>query len=64
MQKITGDEGSMWGTSIISFGKAKYTLSNGKENEWMEWDFHLENKTGKSCLYLKKLEGIDMKILE
>lgn len=33
MREVTGEEPVMWGTSIIGFGKMKYTNTRG-ENEW------------------------------
>jgi hypothetical protein len=35
MEKITNAKPEMWGTSIIGFGRKKYTYANGKEGEWM-----------------------------
>ncbi len=35
MEKITKAKPEMWGTSIIGFGRRKYTYANGKEAEWM-----------------------------
>ncbi len=35
MEKATKSRPEMWGTSIVGFGRRKYTYSNGKEGEWM-----------------------------
>jgi hypothetical protein len=34
MKKAAKSEPKMWGSAIIGFGDSKYTLSNGKENDW------------------------------
>lgn len=34
MEKITGEKGAMWGTSIIGFGSEKLKYASGKELEW------------------------------
>lgn len=39
MQDITGEEASMWGTSMIGFGAYTYTDSKGKENQWFKVGF-------------------------
>jgi hypothetical protein len=35
MEKATKSKPEMWGTSIVGFGRIKYTYANGKEGEWM-----------------------------
>ncbi len=35
MEKATKSKPEMWGTSIVGFGRRKYTYANGKEAEWM-----------------------------
>jgi hypothetical protein len=35
MEKATKSKPEMWGTSIIGFGRRKYTYASGKEGEWM-----------------------------
>ncbi len=35
MEKATQAKPEMWGTSIVGFGRRKYTYANGKEGEWM-----------------------------
>jgi hypothetical protein len=39
MREITGDEGSMWGDSIVGFGDFSYTRSNNKEYQWFKTGF-------------------------
>ena len=34
MRDITGDEGSMWGDSIIGFGHYHYKYESGREGDW------------------------------
>ncbi len=35
MERATKAKPEMWGTSIVGFGRKKYTYANGKEGEWM-----------------------------
>jgi hypothetical protein len=35
MERATKSKPEMWGTSIVGFGRRKYTYANGKEGEWM-----------------------------
>jgi hypothetical protein len=39
MEKITGEKGVMWGTSIIGFGSVKLMYSSGKELDWPKTGF-------------------------
>lgn len=39
MEKATKSPPEMWGTSIVGFGRRKYTYANGKEAEWMQIGF-------------------------
>ena len=39
MEKVTKSKPEMWGTSIVGFGRMKYTYANGKEAEWMKIGF-------------------------
>lgn len=85
---ITGQEGKMWGPSIIGFGDYRYKYASGREGDWFYIGFspRAQNltiylmdgaetytdlldkmgkyKTGKSCLYIKSLEKIDVEILK
>lgn len=53
MAKATGEEPKMWGDSILGFERYD-ELMNGLG----------KYKTGKSCLYLNKLDVIDVATLE
>ena len=35
MEKATKSKPEMWGTSVVGFGRRKYTYANGKVGEWM-----------------------------
>jgi hypothetical protein len=35
MEKAIKSKPEMWGTSIVGFGRKKYTYTSGKEGEWM-----------------------------
>ena len=39
MGKITGDEGDMWGTSIVGYGTYHYKYASGREADWMKMGF-------------------------
>jgi hypothetical protein len=39
MSEITGDEPSMWGTSIIGFGSYHYQYASGREGDWFQVGF-------------------------
>ena len=88
MRKATGKRATLWGTSIVGFGKYHYKYASGREGDWAltgfsprkqnlvvyimpgfaEFSELMEQlgkyKTGKSCLYLKKLDDVDAGILE
>ena len=88
MEKITRQDGVMWGESIVGFGLYQYRYKTGREGEWFRigfsprkqnltiyfmcgWDENQEllaalgkHKKGKGCLYVKKLEDIDLKVLK
>ncbi len=34
MREITGDQGAMWGDSLVGFGKYSYTYASGHGGEW------------------------------
>ena len=34
MQRVTGEEPTIWGTSIVGFGTYRYTNTQGKDFEW------------------------------
>ena len=39
MSEITGDEPSMWGTSIIGFGSSHYEYASGRDGDWFQVGF-------------------------
>ena len=88
MQKITKAKPTMWGPSIVGFGRYHYRYASGREADWLltgfsprkqnltlyimsgftRYDALLgklgKHKTGKSCLYIKRLEDVDLTVLE
>ncbi len=39
MAEVTGDDGAMWGTSIVGFGSYHYTYATGREGDWFKVGF-------------------------
>ena len=88
MTQLSGEPATMWGPSIIGFGRYRYRYNSGREGEMCRIGFsprkgqtvlylidgfkgHAElmaklgkHKTGKSCLYVKRLSDIDLVVLE
>lgn len=91
MERLSGEPATMWGPSIIGFGKYHYKYASGREGDMCRIGFSprktafslyilhcngkesenkLLSKLGKyklgdgACLYIKKLDDIDQKILE
>ena len=89
MQKASGEEPVMWGSSLIGFGNKRYkSPATGREVDWLQIGFsprkanlslHLtisikehavdleklgKHKTGAGCLYINKLDDIDLKVLK
>jgi hypothetical protein len=80
MKAATKSEPAMWGTSIVGFGSFQYGKASGKGYEWpligfspRKQDLTLyimpglelgKHKTGKSCLYIKRLADIDLPTLK
>jgi hypothetical protein len=88
MKEVTGEEASMWGTSIVGFGSYHYKYASGRKGDWMKVGFSPrkqnltlyimdgfkdydellsklgKHKTGKSCLYINKLEDVDQHVLK
>lgn len=84
MQKITGSPPTMWGPSIIGFGKYHYKYDSGHEADMCITGFSPrkanltiyayykpellkklgKHKATKACIYVKKLDDIDLKVLE
>ena len=90
MQRITGEEPSMWGPTMVGFGVKTYrspatsrevdcftigfsprkgtlvlyVLSYGRPEQEKLLEKLGKHKTGKSCLYIKRLSDVDEKVLE
>lgn len=89
MKKATGEEPTIWGSSIIGFGNKRYkSPATGREVDWLIIGFaprkanlslyltmdikkhaaYLEklgkHKTGVGCLYINKLDDIDLSVLK
>ena len=39
MRELTGDDGAMWGPSIVGFGKYSYKYASGHSGEWFVTGF-------------------------
>ncbi|MEO0616847.1 MAG: DUF1801 domain-containing protein [Pseudomonadota bacterium] len=87
MGRITKRPATLWGTSIVGFGKYHYKYDSGREGDFLLTGFANRkqaltlyimggfdgydelmaklgpHKTGKSCLYIKDLDAIDLKVL-
>jgi Domain of unknown function (DU1801) len=86
MAKVTREPATMWGTSIIGFGKYHYKYDSGREGDMCLTGFSPRTqaltlylgpglqdeklmaslgkyKTGKGCLYIKKLDDVDRAVL-
>ncbi len=89
MQRLSGEEPKIWGSSIIGFGNRRYqSPASGRQVDWFKIGFsprkanlalylvmdiqaHAEAlqklgkyKTGTGCLYINKLEDVDLAVLE
>ncbi len=88
MRRVTGKPATMWGTSMVGFGKYRYKYESGREGDafltgfaprkqaltiyvmdgFSGYDALMKRlgkyKTGKSCLYVKRLDDIDRDVLE
>ena len=88
MRRATGKRATMWGPSMVGFGKYQYKYESGREGEFMltglaprkqnlvvyiipgfePFGAQMKKlgkyKTGRSCLYINKLEDVDEKVLE
>lgn len=84
----TGEQATMWGPSIIGFGRYHYRTAAGTEGDMCRIGFSPrkaetvlyllpgyegkaeqlarlgKHRTGKSCLYIKRLSDIDEAVLE
>ena len=88
MRRATGKRATMWGPSMVGYGKYHYRYESGCEGDWMLTGFSPRKqnlvvyimpgfkpfeslmgrlgkyKTGKSCLYINKLQDVDERVLE
>ena len=88
MKRVTGCAPTMWGTSIVGFGRYEMTYASGKTLDWPLVGFASRkgelvlyimpgfaryeallkklgpHRTGKSCLYVKRLSDLDRDVLE
>ena len=55
MREITGDQGSMWGDSIVGFGDFSYTNTTNKEFKWFKTGFSPRKQS--HTLYI--MDGFD-----
>ena len=55
MSKVTGEEATMWGPSIIGFGTYTMTYANGKQADWLRIGF----SPRKSSISLYIMSGFD-----
>jgi hypothetical protein len=55
MREVTGEEGSMWGPSIVGFGDYSYTNTTQKEHKWFKTGF----SPRKQNLTLYIMDGFD-----
>ena len=88
MERLSGEPATMWGPSIVGFGRYHYRYDSGHEGEWARIGFSPrarelvlyimggfprhqalmdrlgKYRTGKSCLYVKRLSDVDESVLE
>jgi Domain of unknown function (DU1801) len=87
MKDVTHAEPTMWGDSIVGFGRYHYAYASGREGDWFLTGFAPRKrdltlyiidgfegyaellaslgkfKTGKSCLYVRRLDDLDLPTL-
>ncbi len=88
LSRVSGAPATMWGSSIIGFGRYHYRYDSGREGDMCRIGFSPrkaetvlyvmdgfpryeallarlgKHRTGKSCLYIKRLANIDQAVLE
>ena len=88
MERLSGEPATMWGPSIVGFGRYHYRYDSGHEGDMCRIGFSPRAKelvlyvtdgfprhqalmdrlgkyrTGKSCLYIKRLSDVDLGVLE
>ncbi len=87
MREVSGEEPTLWGPSLIGFGRYHYRYDSGREGDFFRIGFSPrksrqvlyimpgfddeaellsrlgKHKTGKSCLYVNKLDDVDLEVL-
>ena len=88
MKQAARAEPTMWGASIVGFGRYHYKYDSGREGDWFLTGFSPRKRdltlyimggferhdalmrrlgkyrTGKSCLYVKRLADLDLQVLK
>jgi hypothetical protein len=88
MKRVTRAQPTMWGPSVVGFGRYHYRYDSGREGDWFLVGFSPRkqaltiyimagfarfaglmrtlgrHKKGAGCLYLRKLEDVDVAVLE
>jgi len=88
MRRVTKQEPTMWGPSIVGFGSYHYKYASGHEGDSALTGFAVrgsefvvyiaesfegrdvllaklgKHRTGKVCVYFKRLANVDLKVLE
>lgn len=88
MERISGCPATMWGPTIVGFGRYRYVYESGHSGEMARIGFSPrarelvlylvggfprhqalidrlgEHRTGKSCLYIRRLADVDVSVLE
>jgi hypothetical protein len=88
LERVTGEQATMWGPSMVGFGTRPYTNTAGT-NDWFVVGFSPRKRaltiygihdgysapdplldalgphtTGKGCVYVKRLDQVDLNVLE
>lgn len=88
LERVTGEPATMWGPTMVGFGRMPYTTSKGTSEMFVVgfsprkaalsiygvyngygepdplFDALGPHTTGAGCLYVKRLESIDLPVLE
>jgi hypothetical protein len=65
MEKAMKEKPKMWGSSMIGFGDKRYkSPATGREVDWFKIGFSPRKANLSGCLYINKLEDVDVKVLE
>jgi hypothetical protein len=87
MAEVSGEPATMWGPTMVGFGRYRYKYDSGREGEAFRVGFSPrkaelvlyvltgeaeqtdllgrlgKHRTGKSCLYVKRLADVDLGVL-